>query len=182
MAVNEARDSKVCRRHTQYFPSEDDTRPISEFANNGKHSYCRRCMSFISKENRQRRTAAGTTVSPQKRKAILGGSTPLPRRKTTAQDEVGVTLPLTLRGHPPEMLKDSPLGKTPALDTPFVVVGQPQVYAFKNYWYCGDNVTVIGCIWEGRDSWRTQMNVFRLSGIRLATDADLQPQKAAADA
>lgn len=176
--------TKTCRRHEMYFPDESPVLPISEFASNGRHSYCRRCMKFISKQYHRDKAAAGGSVEPKKRQAITKGSSPLPKKKpgrkvstyTTFADEDGEGgSPIQrakIKAQLDESLKVSPLGVNPAIDTPFIEEGKDTVWAFKNYWFCGTNITVLGCLYSERTNWRSEIHIFRLSSVRPTTPTE----------
>lgn len=167
-------ETKPCRRHNKYFPDEPDVRPIGDFASGGKHSYCRRCMKFISQEYNQKKALGNGLKPPVPREHHQKPQRAAYAKKSQA---LAATLdpatPTKMRA--PEGISASPLGPKPQLNTPFILRDDPKtIFAFKSYWMVGTNVTLLGCSWKQRDNWRAEIHLFRLSGIRGLTTAERQ--------
>ena len=165
-------DTKPCRKHTLYFPGEPEIRPLTEFASGGKHSYCRRCMKFISQEYNRKKALGNGLTPPVPREQHQKPQRAAAVKKVQAlAAKIDPNAPTKMRV--PEGISASPLGPKPLINTPFLLREDPgKVFAFKSYWMVGNNVTLLGCDWSGRNNWRAEIHLFRLSGIRGLTSKE----------
>jgi hypothetical protein len=174
------RDEKECKTHPHYFPAEPSLRPIDEFANGGKHSYCRRCMSLRSKDVRDAKNAA-EGKEPRAPKQPKAAKEPKEAKASTSSKRGGKKAKVE-----PQNKADLTLGADPAENTPFLVIDNhthqalPGGFAFREYELFGDEYArVRGVHWTDREDVTAQMVTFPLDAVVPAMEQDVERAESA---